>query len=99
VQTKSCTVVNESKNTNPEEIYWYSDSSNDLIRSSISISTEIYTSKFVLYDDDDETIVNVQPKEEYLLWTNVDEPLTHEVEMLMKWSIHPLNHREVRWGI
>lgn len=67
MQTKSCTVVNESKNTNPEEIYWYSDSSNDLIRSSISISTEIYTSKFVLYDDDDETIVNVQPKEEYLL--------------------------------
>ena len=72
MQTKSATVIPE--NLGPVEIYWYSDSSNDLIKSSISISTEIYTSKFILQNDEEETITTIEPKEEYLLKCLIDEP-------------------------
>jgi len=50
----------------------------------VSIAAEIFTSKFILYDDDDDTFTTLQPKEEYLLKSKVEEPQFHEVEMLMK---------------
>jgi len=29
----------------------------------------------------------------------IEEVPEHEIEMMMKWNVHPMNHKEARWGI